>query len=60
MFLPLSPSSIVFLPPIFQLCGFIPVISKRRNSLPLLCYVMLTMLNMMQKNRVALMIVPQM
>jgi len=35
VFLPLSRSSIVILPLLFQLCDFTPVILKRRSSLPL-------------------------
>jgi hypothetical protein len=36
----------VILPSIFQLYDFIHLISKWRNSLPLLCYIILTVLNM--------------
>jgi hypothetical protein len=47
VFLPLSRSPIVILSSIFQLCDITPTISKWISSLPLSCYVMSTVLNMM-------------
>jgi hypothetical protein len=58
VFLPLSSSPIAFLPPIFQLCDFTPTILKQRNRLPLPRYVMLTVLNVMWKDRITLVILP--
>jgi hypothetical protein len=57
---PLAKSDCIFNPHVFQLCDFTPVILKRRSNLPLPRYVMLMVLNMMRKDRIALVILPLM
>jgi hypothetical protein len=56
VFLHLSWSPIIILHFIFQLYDFTHMILKWRSSLPLPCYVMLTVLNMIQKDRRTLVI----
>ena len=48
----------MILPLFFLLCEFIPVISKRSTSLPLLRHPPLTVLNFVQNDRNALVILP--
>jgi hypothetical protein len=60
VFLFLSWSPITFLPSIFQQCDFTPMILKQISHLPLFHYVILTVLNMMWKDRITLMILPLM
>jgi hypothetical protein len=52
--LPLLCTLMVILPLLFQLCDFAPVISNRREHLPLFCEEGLTVLTLLRKDNTAL------